>query len=75
MTSTPMEPADPNTEASSIPDIPALPVAHTPATTLLRSAWERHDVYSSNASRAQRRFLLLRRLLAYLGVLVVVAAV
>ena len=47
----------------------------SPNTKLLEAAWQRQQVYSKNASRHQRRFLLLRSLLATLSVMVVMLAV
>ncbi|MEL6230227.1 MAG: DUF4231 domain-containing protein [Cyanobacteria bacterium J06627_3] len=46
-----------------------------PDNKLLKAAWQRQQAYSKNASRHQRRFLLLRSLLATLSVLVVILAV
>jgi len=42
---------------------------------LLEYAWQRHDIYSDNASNAQKRFFFVRRLLAYLSVAVVFLSV
>ncbi|MEM6839391.1 MAG: DUF4231 domain-containing protein [Cyanobacteria bacterium P01_C01_bin.120] len=42
---------------------------------LLRDVWERHRIYSKNASNAQERFFWVRRILAYLSVAIVVLAV
>ncbi|MEO0396764.1 MAG: DUF4231 domain-containing protein [Cyanobacteria bacterium P01_A01_bin.137] len=47
----------------------------SPNIKLLESAWQRQQAYSKNASRHQRRFLLLRSLLAFLSVMVVILAV
>jgi hypothetical protein len=58
----------PPTEAQPAPE-------SAPALALLKSAWEKHDVLDRNASHTQRRFFFLRRLFAYLSVLVVLLAV
>lgn len=71
MTLTPPGPDDASFKADTSP----LPEIYGTSEQLLRSAWERHDTYSKNASNAQSRFLYLRRILAYLGVLIVVLAV
>jgi hypothetical protein len=59
---------------------PQLPDAHLAKSedanlALLQSVWQRHDVLDSNATSTQRRFFFLRRLLSYMGVLVVLLAV
>lgn len=48
---------------------------HRSSDALLKDVWERHRVYSDNAARAQNRFFLIRRILAYLSVAIVVLAV
>ena len=65
-----MESERPATDATA-PAPPVSPVSQS----LIESAWERHEVYSQNATKAQRRFLTLERLITSLGVLVVVLAV
>jgi hypothetical protein len=47
----------------------------SPNQQLLEYAWERHDTYSDNASKAQNRFFFVRGILAYLTVLVVFLSV
>jgi hypothetical protein len=42
---------------------------------LLEYAWERHDIYSDNASKAQQRFFFVRRLLANLAIIIVLLSV
>ncbi|WP_169615864.1 DUF4231 domain-containing protein [Nodosilinea sp. P-1105] len=64
---------EPESTASAA-DISVNDAADT-AQPLLKSAWERHEVYSKNATNAQRRFLAVERLITLLGVLVVVLAV
>lgn len=66
MTTPPPESTNPTPKA----DAP-LNSASFPSNRLLAYAWQRHDIYSDNASNAQKRFFLIRRLLAYLGVIVV----
>lgn len=70
MTTLPIESDRPVTDATA-PIPPASPVSRS----LIESAWERHEVYSQNATQSQRRFLMLERLITSLGVLVVVLAV
>jgi hypothetical protein len=53
---------------------------HSPSSTppnrkLLEAAWQRQDIYSENAARYQKRFVLLRALLATLSVAVVILSV
>ncbi|HIK45491.1 MAG TPA: DUF4231 domain-containing protein [Leptolyngbyaceae cyanobacterium M65_K2018_010] len=72
MTQSSPEPASPSTSNAEI----AIPREPDPISVdLLKSAWERHEVFSANASKAQARFLVLERLLGGLGVLVVFLAV
>lgn len=42
---------------------------------LLQTVWQRHDILDRNATSTQRRFFFLRRLLGYMGILVVLLAV
>lgn len=65
MTSSPPEP--PNS-------LPA-PQSNAASQTLLDNAWERHRVYSKNATKSQERFLAVERLITLLALLVVILAV
>lgn len=71
MTSSSPEPAPQNTSGQSSASTPA----DGPNRQLLEYAWERHDTYSDNASKAQKRFFFVRGVLAYLTVLVVFLSV
>lgn len=71
MTTSSLESPDPSPK-SQPPDTSG-PVG--PNQKLLEYAWERHDIYSKNASKAQSRFFFVRRLLAYLSVAVVFLSV
>jgi hypothetical protein len=69
-------PIDPVPSPDDIPpSMASVPAANPASPALLQSAWERHNVYSKNATRAQQRFLTIERLITSLGVLVVVLAV
>jgi hypothetical protein len=57
------------------PDSVPVPTHNADSPSLLDSAWERHRVYSHNATKAQERFLAVERLITLLALLVVVLAV
>ena len=57
------------------PNSPSSSGINTTSEKLLQNAWERHDIYSDNATKAQQRFFFVRRVLAYLSVAVVVLSV
>lgn len=60
---------------SEPPDSVSAPKGNAASQSLLNSAWERHRVYSQNATKSQERFLAVERLITLLALLVVVLAV
>lgn len=57
------------------PTAPPLADSNASNLDLLQNVWQRYDVLDRNATSTQRRFFFLRRLLGYMGVLVVLLAV
>lgn len=60
---------------NTVSETPSSPSNNPPSQELLKDVWERYQVYSRNATRAQNRFFAVRRLLACLSVIIVVLAV